>query len=111
MPLTPTAPNPIVQPAEPQVIRDPGWKVILYNDEVHDFFSVIFALQRAAGLSLEVAEMVAYEAHTEGRAIVKRGLSEDDALIICAGLRKWTRIEGRTNGVDCEAVPDEEDGG
>lgn len=108
MPGTRTLPIPSIKPAEPELAADRGWKVIMYNDEVHDFLSVIFALQRAAGLSVEVAEMVAYEAHTEGRAIVKRGLAEEDALIICGGLRKWTRIEGSTPGVDCEAVPDDD---
>ena len=108
MPGTRSIPAPSVQPAAPEAVVDRGWKVILYNDEVHDFLVVILALQRAAGLSVEVAEMVAYEAHTQGRAIVKRGLDKDDALIICGGLRRWTRIEGATPGVDCEAVPDDD---
>ena len=87
---------------------DSGWKVVLYNDDDTPFEVVIFALQRAAGLSLEVAEMVAVEAHTEGSAVVKRGLSEEDAQIICGGLRRWTRIEGQTPGVNCEALKDDE---
>jgi len=78
------------------------------TNEVHDFAMVVLALQRAAVLSLEVAEMVALEAHTEDIAIVKRGLEKDDALIICGGLRKWTRIEGVTPGVTCEALHDDE---
>jgi len=93
---------------EPESLADHGWKVVLHNDEVHDFAMVVLALQRAAGLSLEVAEMVALEAHTEDIAIVKRGLEKDDALIICGGLRKWTRIEGVTPGVTCEALHDDE---
>ena len=33
---------------------------------------------------------------------------EEDALIICGGLRKWTRVEGICPGVDCDALPDDE---
>jgi ATP-dependent Clp protease adapter protein ClpS len=87
---------------------DSGWKVILFNDEITPFEIVIYGLQRAAGLSLEVAEMVALEAHQEDSAIVKRGLTEEDALIICGGLRRWTRIEGLCPGVQCEAARDDD---
>lgn len=85
---------------------EPGWMVILHNDDVTPFEVVIYALQRAAGLSLEVADMVAQEAHVEGCAVVKRGLTEEDAQIICGGLRKWSRLEGICPGLTCEAVPD-----
>lgn len=101
-------PAPVPLTSDPEAVPERGWKVILHNDDIHAFLVVILALQRAAGLSLEVAEMVAFEAHTEGLAIVKRGLTEDDAKIICGGLRKWTRIEGVTPGVDCEALPDDD---
>lgn len=86
---------------------DRGWKVMLFNDDVTPYDLVVFGLQRAAGLSVEVAEMVALEAHREGEAVVKRGLNEEDARIICAGLRKWTRLEGVSPGVRCEARPDD----
>lgn len=104
---TPTV-TPQLKPAEPKAIPSRGWKVVLFNDDVHIYEMVILALQRAAGLSIEVAEMVAWEAHSEGSAVVKSGLDRDEALIICAGLRKWTRIEGRTSGVHCEAQQDDE---
>ena len=84
-----------------------GWKVVLHNDDVTPYDVVIYGLQRAAALSLEVAEAVANEAHTEEAAIVKRGLTEEDAQIICGGLRKWTRIDGICPGVLCEPVHDE----
>jgi len=108
MPDTEILPKPEAAPAtaDPAVSR--GWKVLLYNDEVHSYEAVVLALQRAAGLSLEVAEMVAFEAHSEDRAVVKQGLDRDEALVICAGLRRWTRIEGATDGVDCEAVREDE---
>jgi ATP-dependent Clp protease adapter protein ClpS len=89
------------------VFTDPGWKVTLFNDEVTPLDVVVYGLQRAAGLSLEVAQMVAFEAHTEGSAIVKRGLTEENAKIICGGLRRWTRIEGICPGVHCEAERDD----
>jgi ATP-dependent Clp protease adapter protein ClpS len=106
MPSTLPAPAPqVVEHREVEIDR--GWKVLLFNDDVTPFEAVIYALQRAAGLSLEVAQMIAVEAHQSGEAVVKRGLSQEDALIICGGLRKWTRIEGVCEGVGTEAVKDD----
>ncbi|HEX3134151.1 MAG TPA: ATP-dependent Clp protease adaptor ClpS [Planctomycetota bacterium] len=105
MPDTVTIPRP-KRSSQPDIIPDRGWKVILFNDDYTSFDVVIYALQRAAGLSLEVAEMVAQEAHQEGLAVVRRGLTEEDAQIICAGLRKWSRVDG-SPGVLCEAQQDD----
>jgi ATP-dependent Clp protease adapter protein ClpS len=91
----------------PDTGMDRGWKVILFDDEVTPLQVVVFALQRAANLSIEVAEMVTDEAQREGQAVVKRGLSEEDAQIICGGLRAWTRIEGICPGVRCEKMKDD----
>jgi len=107
MPGTITAPAPSLVPVQDSA-TDPGWKVLLFNDDVTPLDVVVYGLQRAAGLSIEVAEMVALEAHQEDSAVVKRGLSQEDALILCGGLRKWTRIEGICPGVNCEAVKDED---
>lgn len=101
------APKVVAQPVTANG-TDSGWKVVLHNDEMTPFEVVIYGLQRAAGLSLEVAEMVALEAHNEEAAVVKRGLTEEDAQIICGGLRRWTRIEGLCPGVSCEALKDED---
>jgi len=106
MPGTITAPKPSQLPA-PTSVTDPGWKVVIFDDDVTPIEVVIYGLQRAAGLSLEVAEMVTLEAHQEGSAVVKRGLSQEDALILCGGLRKWTRIDGLCPGVGCEALRDD----
>lgn len=106
MPGTVTIPKPKVVPNK-NATPNHGWKVVLFNDDITPIDVVIFALQRAAGLSLEVAEMVTQEAHREGQALVKRGLSEEDAKIICAALRKWSRIEGICPGVHCEAQLDD----
>lgn len=104
---TTTISKPTPKVVEPEPTTDSGWKVVLFNDDVTPIDVVIFGLQRAAGLSLEVAEMVAMEADHEDSAIVKRGLDEDDAKIICAALRKWTRLEGICPGVHCEAQKDD----
>ncbi|MBA3708035.1 MAG: ATP-dependent Clp protease adaptor ClpS [Planctomycetes bacterium] len=103
---TETLPLPIIKPTS-DVAPDRGWKVLLYNDDVTPFDVVILALQRAAGLSIEVAEMVAVEAHRSGEAVVKRGMTEEDALILCGGLRRWSRIEGICPGVGCDALADD----
>ncbi len=105
---TVTLPKPAVR-AEQEVVTtdDPGWKVLLFNDDTTPFDVVIYALQRAAGLSLEVAEAVALEAHTEGEAVVKRGLTHEDALIICGGLRTWSRVPSLCDGVACDAARDD----
>jgi len=105
VPDTQTFTAPELSDADTQASR--GWSVVLYNDEIHEYLSVVFALQRAAGLSLEVAEAVTREAHVEGRSLVRSGLDQDEALVICAGLRRWTRIDGHTDGVACEAVRDD----
>jgi ATP-dependent Clp protease adapter protein ClpS len=106
VPGTVTIPKPKAQPVV-HTTPDRGWKVVLFNDDITPYDVVIFALQRAVGLSLEVAEMVTKEAHQQGHAVAKRGLSEEDAKIICAGLRKWSRIDGLCPGVHCEAQADD----
>jgi len=85
----------------------PGWRVVLLNDDVNDLVMVILALQRAAGLSIEVAEMVAMEAHDSGSAVVKRGQGEEDAKIMCGALKKYSRIPQVTPGVDAIAEVDD----
>ncbi len=106
MPDTVTITRPKKAP-KPDLTTERGWKVVLFNDDFTPVDVVIYALQRAAGLSLEVAEMVTMEAHREDSAVVKRGLTEEDAEIICGGLRKWSRIEGVCPGVHCEAQRDD----
>lgn len=106
MPDTVTIPKP-KRAAKRDTAPDRGWKVILFNDDVTPYDVVIFALQRAAGLSEEVADMVANEAQSKGQAVVKRGLTQEDAEIICGGLRKWSRIEGICPGLTCEAQIDD----
>ena len=68
--------------AEREVIRHDDdimspYIVILYNCDCHSFGEVIMQLQKAAGHSLEKAEMIAMEAHTRGRAIAYSGDQEE----------------------------------
>lgn len=53
------------------------WRVILYNDDWHTFEEVIEQVMKATGCCLEVAERIAYEAHTQGRAVAYSGEKED----------------------------------
>ena len=106
MPGTVTIPKP-KKTFKRDTAPDRGWKVILFNDDVTPYDLVIFALQKAAGLSEEVADMIAHEAQSKGEAVVKRGLTQEDAEIICGGLRKWSRLDGICPGVRCEAQSDD----
>ena len=103
-----TGPNPFASPESAQATTtDRGWKVVLLNDDVTPFDLVILALQKACGLSEEVAEMVAVEAHQEGSAIAKRGIPQEDAEAVCARLRAMTRIPRICPGVGCQAERDD----
>jgi ATP-dependent Clp protease adapter protein ClpS len=106
VPDTVTIPRP--RPAEQRdTAPDRGWKVVLHNDDVTPFDVVIFALQKAAGLSLEVAEMVAQEAHRTGAAVVRRGLGQEVAERMVALLVALTTIDGICPGVVAEALADD----
>ena len=105
VPTTTIPKRPQLDPVKDTAIH-PGWRVVLLNDDDNEYAAVVYALQRAAGLSLEVAEMVAREAHEEGSAVVKRGLTEEDARIMCGALRMYSRIPGLTPGVEAIAEED-----
>ena len=83
-------PTPLPELSDPLTAPEHSWKVILHDDDITPFELVVLALQKAAGLSIEVAEMVAYEAHTESSATVRRGLDEEDARIMCGSLKRHT---------------------
>jgi ATP-dependent Clp protease adaptor protein ClpS len=53
------------------------WVVILYNDDWHPYDQVVFQVQKATGCSLEEAEWITQEAHTQGRAIAYSGTQEE----------------------------------
>lgn len=48
-------------------------KVILFNDEVHSFDDVIIQLVKAIKCSLEQAENLTWEIHSQGKACVFEG--------------------------------------
>ena len=100
-------PTPLPELDEPLTAPERSWRVILHDDDITPLDLVIMALQKSAGLSLEVAEMVAVEAHTEGSAVVKRGLEEEDARIMCGSLKRLTRIPGECPGVYAHAEKDD----
>lgn len=100
--------SPITQPVgQQQTVTEAGWKMVLLNDDVTPFDMVVVALQRVCGLSEEVAEMIAVEAHTEGSAIAKRGMSQEGAEAGCVRLRALTCIPRRCPGVNCQAERDD----
>jgi ATP-dependent Clp protease adaptor protein ClpS len=44
------------------------WNVILYNDDYHTFNEVILQIQKATGVSIEVAFELTMQVHTQGQA-------------------------------------------
>jgi ATP-dependent Clp protease adapter protein ClpS len=55
---------------EIESIFDDGWSVIVHNDDVTTFETVITALRRIFGHSADDAEALAWRVHREGKAIV-----------------------------------------
>ena len=52
---------------------EPPWNVILHNDWENSMPKVILVLKKAIpGMSLKKATAIMYEAHSRGRAVVKR---------------------------------------
>lgn len=101
-------PDPHARPEQDSsVLTEHGWKVMLLNDDVTPFDIVILGLQKVCGLSEEVAEMIAIEAHNEGSAAARRGLSQEDAELLCVKLKACTRIPRICPGVGCTAEHDD----
>ena len=84
----------------------PGYKVVIFNDDYTPYNLVVLALQIAAGLSDEVAAMVAKEAHESDCAVVKSGLTEEEADLMAAKIIHITKAD-RFPGVRCEAHKDD----
>jgi ATP-dependent Clp protease adapter protein ClpS len=101
-------PDPSARPEQDgSVLTEHGWKVMLLNDDVTPFDIVVLGLQKVCGLSEEVAEMIAIEAHTQGSAAARRGLSQEDAELLCVKLKACTRIPRICPGVGCTAEHDD----
>jgi ATP-dependent Clp protease adapter protein ClpS len=71
------------------------WVVILYNDDWHPYDQVVFQVQKATGCSLEEAEWVTWEAHTEGRAIAYNGTAEECERV--ANILREIRLQVETD--------------
>jgi ATP-dependent Clp protease adaptor protein ClpS len=91
---TQTIPKPIVDHEKDARTRGP-WVVILYNDDWHPFDQVVFQVQKATGCSLEEAEWITYEAHTNGRAIAYTGTLEECERV--AGVLRQIRLQVETD--------------
>ncbi|MFQ5543561.1 MAG: ATP-dependent Clp protease adaptor ClpS [Nitrospiria bacterium] len=52
------------------------WQVTIFDDDVHTIDEVIFQVQKATGVSLEVAFEVTMEVHTQGQSICYAGILE-----------------------------------
>ena len=56
--------------------RSLPWNVLLYNDNVHTVNEVVFQVQKATGVALNVAFEITMEAHTKGRSVCYSGSHE-----------------------------------
>ena len=57
------------------VVIEP-WNVILLNDDLHTFEEVILQLMKATGCSVETAQEITWEVHTEDQALCYSGPKE-----------------------------------
>lgn len=75
---------------------DTPWRVILYNDEVHSFDEVIVQLIKATLCSIEEAEVIAWRAHTQGKARAYEGTFEACFRVqgVLREIQLVTEIEG-----------------
>ena len=86
---------------------DKGWKIVIFNDDFTPYDVVVMAIQKGANLSEEIAEMICKEAHTNGSAVVRNGLSQEDAERRVEIIVDFTKLGGLFQGVKCEAQKDE----
>ncbi len=63
---------PVEEKDDETVTQEPA-KVILYNDDVHTFDEVIGQLIKAIHCDSTRAEAIAWEVHTQGKAMVYEG--------------------------------------
>ena len=69
--ITPDTREAVDEAVETRV--DLPWRVILFNDDVHTFEEVIFQLMKATGCSAAKGEQIAWQVHTEGKAVAYEG--------------------------------------
>jgi len=62
--------------------RGEGWRVILYNDEVHGIDEVIVQLQKATGCDVDTAIRITLEVDANGRGVCHRGERDDCGRVV-----------------------------
>lgn len=84
----------MTEPKEKIEIRLPA-KVILFNDDYHTFDEVIAQIIKAIRCSREQAELITWEAHSKGRAIVTTGELEECLRVsqVLEEIKLQTQIE------------------
>ena len=84
-----------VDVAEEERLDEP-WRVILYNDEIHTFDEVIIQLIKATGCTTSRAEELAWQVHTNGKAVVFEGAFEECFRVqaVLREIQLVTEIEG-----------------
>jgi ATP-dependent Clp protease adaptor protein ClpS len=84
---------------------EPPWRVLIHNDDVTPFDYVMRILLQLFLLSEEIAEHVAYTAHTEGQAVaVVRPRDEAARLVKVAHAR--ARLDGYPLTFSMEPAPE-----
>ena len=86
----------VIEEEETATRLDSPWRVILYNDEIHTFDEVIFQLIKATGCTVERAEALAWQVHTQGKANVFEGTFEECFRVqgVLREIQLVTEIEG-----------------
>lgn len=85
--------------------QTPTWSLICMNDEVHPFDLVILGLLRIK-LTQDDAIAKTLEIHHEGSAVVKSGLTKDDALIDRHIIVDTTKAGQRFPGIEVQIIED-----
>ena len=72
-----TAPVELDQPtSDVDVVPDRPWVVIVWNDPINLMSYVTYVLQKLFGYAKEKAEVLMWDVHTKGRAVVSSGPRE-----------------------------------
>jgi ATP-dependent Clp protease adapter protein ClpS len=88
------APRVTTTPAE---VQEPGWKVVVYDNDYNTYLQVMTILMIATGCSEEEAWMEAWEIDHLGRSDVHHGAQEE-----CERVAKVVS----TIGIRVEAIPE-----
>ena len=81
------------------------WSLIAFNDDVTPFDLVILGLL-TIGLSEKDAVLKTIQIHKEGSAVVKSGMSKDEATRAYNIVKEITKGGGRFPGIDMSLVED-----